>query len=70
VTLTPEQHAQRLRQLELQLEIADYGMGMPRDYQRVKALRVALEYARKEARAAVLAAWPAPRMDSDYAEGN
>jgi len=47
--MTPEQHAQRIRQLELQLEIADYGMGMPRDYERVMTLRMALEWARKEA---------------------
>jgi len=53
--VTPEQHAQRIRQLELQLEIAAYGLGMPRDYERVMTLRVALEWARKEAE----------RMDSD-----
>ena len=47
--MTPEQHAQRIRQLEFQLHKADYGMGMPRDYERVLALRVALEFARKEA---------------------
>lgn len=34
-----EQHAQRIRQLEFMLEKADYGMGMPRDYQRVLELR-------------------------------
>jgi hypothetical protein len=46
---TPEQHAQRIRSLELQLHLADYGMGMPRDYQRVLELRTMLEDARKEA---------------------
>lgn len=47
--MTSEQHAQRIRQLELQLHIADYGMGMPRDYERVLQLRVMLEEARKQA---------------------
>jgi hypothetical protein len=46
--MTPEQHAQRIRQLELKLEIADFGMGMPRDYERVLQLRAQLEAARKE----------------------
>jgi len=55
VTLTPSEHAQRIRQIELQLTIADYGMGMPRDYQRVLALRVALEDARKDMNRAILA---------------
>lgn len=50
--MTPEQHAQRIRQLEFQLHKADYGMGMPRDYQRVLELRVMLEQAIKEAQAA------------------
>lgn len=47
--MTSEQHAQRVRQLEFELYKADYGMGMPRDYQRVLALRVALEQAKKDA---------------------
>ena len=38
--MTPEQHAQRIRQIAFKLEKADYGMGMPRDYQRVLELRV------------------------------
>ena len=46
--MTPAEHAQRIRQLELQLHIADYGMGMPRDYQRVLELRAMLEQARKD----------------------
>jgi hypothetical protein len=33
--MTPEQHAQRIRQIAFMLEKADYGMGMPRDYERV-----------------------------------
>jgi hypothetical protein len=53
--MTPiEQAAQRIAQLELQLEIADYGMGMPRDYQSVLALRVALEDARKDMNRAII----------------
>jgi hypothetical protein len=49
--MTPEQHAQRIRQLEFMLEKADYGMGMPRDYERVLELRTMLEQAIKEAQA-------------------
>jgi hypothetical protein len=49
--MTPEQHAQHIRQLEFKLYKADYGMGMPRDYQRVLELRTMLEAARKEAAA-------------------
>ena len=41
--MTLAEHAQRIRQIELQLEIADYGLGMPRDYQRVLALRELIE---------------------------
>ena len=47
--MTPEQHAQRIRAIEWELYKADYGMGMPRDYERVMTLRMALEWARKEA---------------------
>lgn len=47
MTDTLEQLAQRVRQLEFQLEKADYGMGMPRDYRRVLELRAAVEQARK-----------------------
>ena len=47
--MTLDQHRQRVRQIELQLEIADYGIGMPRDYQRVLYLRQLLEQARKDA---------------------
>jgi hypothetical protein len=52
--MTSEQHAQRIRQLAFELEKADYGMGMPRDYQRVLALRVALEEAIKDMNRAIL----------------
>jgi hypothetical protein len=40
--MTPEQHAQRIRQIAFMLEKADYGLGMPRDYQRVLELRTML----------------------------
>jgi hypothetical protein len=40
-------YEQHVRQLEFQLYKADYGMGMPRDYQRVLELRIMLEEARK-----------------------
>lgn len=43
--MTPEQHAQRIRQIAFMLEKADYGMGMPRDYERVLELRTMLDQA-------------------------
>jgi hypothetical protein len=47
--VTSEQHAQRIRQIELQLYIADNGLGMPRDYQRILYLRDLLTQAQKDA---------------------
>lgn len=47
--MTPAEHAQRIRQIELQLYIADNGMGMPRDYQRILYLRQLLHGAQKDA---------------------
>ena len=47
--MTREQHIKRIRQLAFELEKADHGMGMPRDYQRVQELREALKAALKEA---------------------
>ena len=38
--MTPQQHVTRVRQAMFQLERADYGLGMPRDYQLVCALKV------------------------------
>jgi hypothetical protein len=40
--MTRAEHAQRIRELAIELYKADYGMGMPRDYKHVYALRVAL----------------------------
>jgi hypothetical protein len=53
--MTPEQAAQRVRQIAFMLEKADYGMGMPRDYQRVLELRTALNEAIKDHANAILA---------------
>jgi hypothetical protein len=50
--MTPKQH---FRRLQLRLEIAEFGMGMPLDRERVKELREQVEQARKDAE----------RMDSD-----
>ena len=50
--MTPKQH---FRALQIRLEIAEYGMGMPLDRDRVKELREQVEQARKDAE----------RMDSD-----
>ena len=46
--MTLDQHRQRIRQLELRLHIADYGMGMPRDFATVLMLTAELATARKE----------------------
>ena len=54
--MTPEQAWTRVRQIAFELEKADYGLGMPRDYSRVLELRVLLEQARKDAAAAEAAA--------------
>jgi hypothetical protein len=43
----------RVRQIMFQLQRADFGMGMPRDYQLVLALRSHLEQAGGEAVAAI-----------------
>jgi tRNA splicing ligase len=53
--MTPEQHAQRVRQIAFQLEKADYGMGMPRDYERVCELRIELIRAIKDHANALIA---------------
>ena len=44
--MTPKQH---FRALQIRLEIAEYGMGMPLDRERVKELREQVEQARKDA---------------------
>jgi hypothetical protein len=44
--MTPKQH---FRRLQLRLEIAEFGMGMPLDRERVKELREQVEQARKDA---------------------
>jgi hypothetical protein len=44
--MTPKQH---FRHLQFKLEIAEFGMGMPLDRERVKELRDQVEQARKEA---------------------
>lgn len=47
--MTPQQHVTRCRQVAFQLERADYGMGMPRDYQLVCRLKVHFEQCAQEA---------------------
>ena len=47
--MTREEHEQRIRQIQLQLTIADYGLGMPSDYQRILYLRQLLEQAKQDA---------------------
>ena len=44
--MTPKQH---FRRLQLKLEIAEFGMGMPLDREHVKELREQVEQARKDA---------------------
>jgi glutamate synthase domain-containing protein 3 len=53
--MTPEQAAQRVRQITFQLEKADFGLGMPRDYKRVLELRAALDEAIKDHANALIA---------------
>jgi hypothetical protein len=53
--MTFDEHARRIRQIAFELEKADYGMGMPRDHERVQHLRKALAEAQEEARLAYLA---------------
>ena len=56
--MTIEQANQRIRQLAFELHRADYGMGMPRNYERVLALRVALNEAIKDhVNASMAAEW-------------
>jgi hypothetical protein len=51
--MTPKQH---FRALQIRLEIAEFGMGMPLDRERVKELREQVEQARKDADAQMDAA--------------
>jgi len=44
--MTPKQH---FRALQIRLEIAEFGMAMPLDRERVKELREQVEQARKDA---------------------
>ena len=44
--MTPKQH---FRALQIRLEIAEFGMGMPLDHERVKELREQVERAHKDA---------------------
>jgi len=44
--MTPKQH---FRRLQLKLEIAEFGMALPRDEERVRELRAQLEQAKKDA---------------------
>jgi hypothetical protein len=56
--MTPKQH---FRALQIRLEIAEFGMAMPLDRERVKELREQVEQARKDAEL--------DTMTSDGAEG-
>jgi hypothetical protein len=47
--MTPDEHIKRVRQIAFQLQRADYGLGMPRDYELVMRLRSHLEAATTEA---------------------
>ena len=44
--MTPKQH---FRALQIRLEIAEYGMALPRDEELVRSLRAQLEQAKKDA---------------------
>ena len=62
--MTPKQH---FRALQIRLEIAEFGMGMPSDRERVKELREQVEQARQDAAEALVEAELA-RITSDGAE--
>jgi len=62
--MTPKQH---FRALQIRLEIAEFGMGMPLDRERVKELREQVEQARQDAAEALVEAELA-RITSDGAE--
>ena len=52
--MTFDEHAARIRQIAFELEKADYGLALPRNYERVQHLRKALAEAQEEARLAYL----------------
>jgi len=52
--MTPAEHQQRIANLQLQIEIADHGLAMPYDYQRVLALRLLLIEAERQAELAAM----------------
>ena len=62
--MTPKQH---FRALQIRLEIAEFGMAMPLDRERVKELREQVEQARQDAAEALVEAELA-RITSDGAE--
>ena len=62
--MTPKQH---FRALQIRLEIAEFGMGMPLDRERVKELRAQVEQARQDAAEALVEA-ELDRITSDGVE--
>jgi hypothetical protein len=62
--MTPKQH---FRSLQIRLEIAEFGMGMPLDRERVKELRAQVEQARQDAAEALVEA-ELDRITSDGVE--
>ena len=62
--MTPKQH---FRSLQIRLEIAEFGMGMPLDRERVKELRTQVEQARQDAAEALVEA-ELDRITSDGVE--
>ena len=62
--MTPKQH---FRRLQFKLEIAEFGMGMPLDRERVKELRAQVEQARQDAAEALVEA-ELDRITSDGVE--
>ena len=62
--MTPKQH---FRALQIRLEIAEFGMAMPLDRERVKELREQVEQARQDAAEALVEA-ELDRITSDGVE--
>jgi len=52
--MTRDEHQQRIRRLQFEIEKADHGLAMPYDYQRVLALRLLLIEAERQAELAAM----------------
>jgi len=63
--MTPKQH---FRALQIRLEIAEFGMALPRDEELVRSLRAQLEQAKKDVAVARTSCSELELLTSDRAE--